>query len=153
MNLSSVIFQETVDNIRERVLTMWPDGVIFQTYRDETNEYLVQFSGNPWTSRSTLGQMAMKLILELFAVLARQVSTPEAVSTLPQELSFTQGYICISAIDTGHTVRTVLSSFKVCIERALGILPTPGLPIGSARPVCAVRHDYFFEQPTENQAH
>ncbi|EJD04129.1 uncharacterized protein FOMMEDRAFT_155254 [Fomitiporia mediterranea MF3/22] len=85
MNLSSVIYQETVDNIRERVLTMWPDGVIFQTYRDETNEFLVQFSGTPWTARGSLGLMAMKMILELFAVLARQ------------------GYACISAIDTGHT--------------------------------------------------
>lgn len=73
MNLSSVIFQETVDNIRERVLTMWPDGVIFQTYRDETNEFLIQFSGNPWSAKSSLGVMAMKMILELFAVLARQV--------------------------------------------------------------------------------
>lgn len=74
MNLSSVIYQETVDNIRERVLTMWPDGCIFQTYRDESNEFLVQFSGNPWTAKGSLGSMAMKLILELFAVLARQVS-------------------------------------------------------------------------------
>ena len=73
MNLSSVIYQETVDNIRERVLTMWPDGVIFQIYRDETNEFLVQFSGTPWTARGSLGLMAMKMILELFAVLARQV--------------------------------------------------------------------------------
>lgn len=75
MNLSSVIFQETVDNIHERVLPMWPDGVVFQSYRDESNEYLIQFIGNPWTARSTLGLMAMKMILELFAVLGRQVCT------------------------------------------------------------------------------
>ncbi|KAL5534404.1 hypothetical protein ACEPAG_866 [Sanghuangporus baumii] len=86
MNLSSVIFQETVDNIRERVLTMWPDGVILQTYRDESNEFVIQFSGNPWTAKSSLESIAMKMILELFAVLARQ------------------GYACTSTIDTGHAV-------------------------------------------------
>lgn len=86
VNLSSVMFQETVDRIRERVLPMWPDGVEFQVYRDETSEYLVKFSGNPWTARSSLGVMAMKLILELFAVLARQ------------------GYTCASSIDTGGAV-------------------------------------------------
>lgn len=73
MNLSSVIFQETVDNIRERVMTMWPDGVVLQSYRDELNEYVIQFAGNPWSAKGSLGSIAMKMILELFAVLARQV--------------------------------------------------------------------------------
>ncbi|KAI5122610.1 hypothetical protein M0805_004821 [Coniferiporia weirii] len=91
LNFASVIYQDTVDTVRERVLTMWPDGVIFQTYRDDTNEFLVQFSGNPWASKSSLGLMAMKLILELFAVLARQ------------------GYACTSAIDTVSSPRLVFS--------------------------------------------
>ncbi|THH03831.1 hypothetical protein EW145_g5976 [Phellinidium pouzarii] len=90
-NIASVVYQDTVDTVRERVLTMWPDGVIFQTYRDDTNEFLVQFSGNPWTARSSLGLMAMKLILELFAVLARQ------------------GYTCTSVIDTVSSPRLVFS--------------------------------------------
>jgi len=83
LSMSSVIYQSTVDDIRERVLTMWPDGVLYQTYRNETNEFDVQFSGTPWTSKGNLGLIAMRLILELFAVLARQ------------------GYVCTSAIDTG----------------------------------------------------
>jgi len=81
--MSSVMFQSTVDDIRERVLTMWPDGILYQTYRDETNEFDAHFSGTPWTSKGNLGLIAMRLILELFAVLSRQ------------------GYVCTSAIDTG----------------------------------------------------
>ncbi len=55
--MSSVMFQSTVDDIRERVLTMWPDGVLYQTYRNETNEFDAQFSGTPWTSKGNLGLM------------------------------------------------------------------------------------------------
>lgn len=124
VNLSSVMFQETVDRIRERVLPMWPDGVEFQVYRDETSEYLVKFSGNPWTARSSLGVMAMKLILELFAVLARQ------------------GYTCASSIDTGGAV------CETCYMQRLGVINLLTNCIGyftsisiqsvDSRPICGI---------------
>ena len=62
-----------MDDIRERVLTMWPEGLLFQTHREDLSEFDVRFYGKPWSASGQLGVMAMKMIIELFAVLGRQV--------------------------------------------------------------------------------
>lgn len=49
--MGSVNRQATVDLIRERVLAIWPEGLLFQRYTNETNEYRAQFVGNPWTTK------------------------------------------------------------------------------------------------------
>lgn len=56
------MFQSTVDDIRERVLTMWPEGVLYSTFRDETNEFDAQFTGSPWTSKGNLGLMYVSYV-------------------------------------------------------------------------------------------
>ena len=61
LRITSVMYQDTVDTIRERVLAMWPEGVIYQTYRNEVYEFHVQFSGNPWTAKGALGLMCVLL--------------------------------------------------------------------------------------------
>ncbi|KLO17005.1 hypothetical protein SCHPADRAFT_900977 [Schizopora paradoxa] len=83
LSMSSVVNPRIVEDIRERVLTMWPEGVERSTYHEEINEFDSHFVGTPWTSKGNLGLIAMRLILELFTLLARR------------------GYICTSAIDTG----------------------------------------------------
>lgn len=51
LTMGSVNVQATVDQIRERVLAIWPEGLVFQRYMNETNEYKAQFVGNPWTAK------------------------------------------------------------------------------------------------------
>lgn len=73
LKLSSVVHEFLIDDIRERVLAMWPEGVLFSAYREDLNEFDVRFCGHPWSASGQLGVMAMKMILELFAVLGRKV--------------------------------------------------------------------------------
>ena len=57
--ITSVMFQATVDEIRDRVLRpdLWPSGVLHQQYNSEANEFSVQFDGQPWIERGEYENM------------------------------------------------------------------------------------------------
>lgn len=109
LKLSSIVHESIVDDIRERVLAMWPEGLLFQTYRDDLNEFDVRFYGSPWSASGQLGVMAMKMILELFAVLGRQVCGLFICFKVMFLIFSLKGYMCTSAIDTGRLVRVSTS--------------------------------------------
>lgn len=62
IKFDSLIFQATLDKIREQVLPMWPPGVDSQSYENDRNELLVQFTGRPWAEKGTLGVLSAILI-------------------------------------------------------------------------------------------
>jgi len=91
IKFDSLIFQATLDKIREQVLPMWPLGVDSQSYENDRNELLVQFTGRPWAEKGTLGVLGMRMILAVFGTLGGQVHT-----AVPED----QAYECHAVINT-----------------------------------------------------
>ncbi|CAL1695752.1 unnamed protein product [Somion occarium] len=68
IRLEGVSYQQTIDDLREHVLPMWPHGVAMEDSRD--HRWRAQFAGNPWAASGMDGIFARRLICRLFAVLA-----------------------------------------------------------------------------------
>ena len=48
LRIGNVAYQETMDELREMVLPMWPHGVAMEDSRE--SEWRIRFIGKPWTS-------------------------------------------------------------------------------------------------------
>lgn len=54
LRIEGIAYQQTIDELREHVLPMWPHGVVVEESRD--HRWRVQFANRPWTSS---GQAAL----------------------------------------------------------------------------------------------
>ncbi|EGN95769.1 hypothetical protein SERLA73DRAFT_59930, partial [Serpula lacrymans var. lacrymans S7.3] len=70
LRIHNAAFQDTLDDIKEKVLPMWPSGVASQLTAGYS--WRVTFSRNPWSASGPDGIIVRRMICELFARLAHQ---------------------------------------------------------------------------------
>jgi hypothetical protein len=49
LHISNIVFQSTIEELREQIFPMWPPGVASQSIIG--NQWHVKFSGSPWDSK------------------------------------------------------------------------------------------------------
>ncbi|KIJ21767.1 hypothetical protein PAXINDRAFT_5906 [Paxillus involutus ATCC 200175] len=70
LRLGNVAFQDTLDEIREHIMPMWPHGVSSQM--TSNHSWRVTFSRNPWTATGSDAIIVQRMISELFIRLCRR---------------------------------------------------------------------------------
>ncbi|KAF9229266.1 hypothetical protein BS17DRAFT_688434 [Gyrodon lividus] len=70
LRLGNIAFQDTLDEIREHIMPMWPHGVSSQM--TSTHSWRVTFSRNPWTATGSDAIIVQRMISELFISLCRR---------------------------------------------------------------------------------
>lgn len=51
LELSNIAHKSTIEELREQIFTMWPEGVTHQDGNANGYEWRVQFSGRPWDAK------------------------------------------------------------------------------------------------------
>jgi len=69
LRLGNVAYQDTLDEIKEHIMPMWPYGVSSQIMSPLS--WRVTFSRNPWTATGSDAVIVKRMISELFACLSR----------------------------------------------------------------------------------
>ncbi|KAH7883568.1 hypothetical protein F5I97DRAFT_1938284 [Phlebopus sp. FC_14] len=70
LRLSNVAFQDTLDEIKEHLIPMWPHGVSSQI--TSNHSWRVTFSRNPWSVTGAEAIIVQRMISELFTCLCRR---------------------------------------------------------------------------------
>ncbi|KAG6336670.1 hypothetical protein ID866_2417 [Astraeus odoratus] len=70
LRLGNVAYQDTLDEIREHLIPMWPHGVSRQM--TSHHSWRVTFSRNPWTTAGPDAIIVHRMISELFTCLSRR---------------------------------------------------------------------------------
>ncbi|KAH7930946.1 hypothetical protein BV22DRAFT_1027699 [Leucogyrophana mollusca] len=70
LRMRNVAFQDTLDEIKENLVPMWPHGISSQSTTEHS--WRVGFSRNPWSASGMEGIIVQKMICELFTRLSRQ---------------------------------------------------------------------------------
>ncbi|KAL4070921.1 hypothetical protein J3A83DRAFT_4093689 [Scleroderma citrinum] len=83
LRLGNVAYQDILDEIRERLLPMWPHGVPNEITANHS--WRVIFSRNPWSATGLEALTVHKMISELFNCLSRR-----------------QGYQYLTSLNTGY---------------------------------------------------
>ncbi|OCH96114.1 hypothetical protein OBBRIDRAFT_787563 [Obba rivulosa] len=68
--MDNIAYQSTLEELKEHVLPMWPQGVSLDDSRE--HRWRVQFMGSPWSSVGTDFVLAQRLVTRLFTILASQ---------------------------------------------------------------------------------
>ncbi|KAG2154829.1 hypothetical protein DEU56DRAFT_770662 [Suillus clintonianus] len=68
LRLGNVAFQDTMEEIKENIIPMWPHGV--STAIPVLHAFRILFNRNPWTASGIEGIIAQKMMCELFTCLA-----------------------------------------------------------------------------------
>ncbi|KAI0275082.1 hypothetical protein BC834DRAFT_1037657 [Gloeopeniophorella convolvens] len=82
LEVSNLVFQNTIEELRERIFPMWPSGIAHQSRSG--SEWRVKFVGRPWDAKGHESIMAQRMICRIFWVFA------------------TQGYVYLTSINTGR---------------------------------------------------
>ncbi|KAI9572980.1 hypothetical protein HD554DRAFT_2014825 [Boletus coccyginus] len=70
LRLGNVAYQDTLDEIKEHIMPMWPHGVSSQMMSPLS--WRVTFSRNPWSSTGPDAVIVKRMISELFSCLSRR---------------------------------------------------------------------------------
>ncbi|KAF8560341.1 hypothetical protein OG21DRAFT_1480166 [Imleria badia] len=70
LRLGNVAYQDTLDEIKEHIMPMWPHGVSSQMMSPLS--WRVTFSRNPWSASGSEAIIVKRMISELFACLSRR---------------------------------------------------------------------------------
>jgi len=70
LRLGNVAYQDTLDEIKEHIMPMWPHGVSSQMMSPLS--WRVTFSRNPWSATGSEAVIVKRMISELFACLSRR---------------------------------------------------------------------------------
>jgi len=81
LELSNLTRKTTIDELRERIIPVWPQGVKRQ--HRQGHDWHVTFTGRPWDSKGDSLLQAQRVICRVFSVLAAQ------------------GYMHLTSINTG----------------------------------------------------
>lgn len=68
LRMGNVAFQDTIEEIKENIIPMWPHGI--STAIPVHHAFRILFNRNPWTASGSEGVIAQKMICELFTCLA-----------------------------------------------------------------------------------
>ncbi|TDL28657.1 hypothetical protein BD410DRAFT_781178 [Rickenella mellea] len=63
--------------IKDRIILKWPPGVESESFHPERNELTVQFVGHPWSEKGPSDVMGLRLILQVWSVLASHTNNNE----------------------------------------------------------------------------
>ncbi|KIJ68469.1 hypothetical protein HYDPIDRAFT_82441 [Hydnomerulius pinastri MD-312] len=83
LRLGNVAFQDTLDEIKEHIMPMWPHGVSSQM--PSSHSWRVSFSRNPWSATGSDAIIVQRMISELFTCLCRR------------------GYQYLTSLNTGYS--------------------------------------------------
>lgn len=112
IRMDSIAYQETLDDLRESILPMWPQGVAAE--ESKRDYWRVRFGGSPWTCVGADAILAQRLVCRLFVVLARQgysylTTVQTACAPRPPRLIFVNG----AADPDAHVFMAMFSRSKM----------------------------------------